>query len=550
MTRLTGGELVARSLAREGVEHMFCLHGGHIDPILRAAHEQGIRLVDTRHEEAAAHAASAYSLIKGKPGVVCVTAGPGVTNHVTGMANAFLAGSPVLSVCASSPLGEIDRGVEQDIDQLSILKPITKWARTAHSVERIPEYMAMAFRELHGGKPGPVFLQIPTDTLFEEIEESEVAFPERYRPEGRVLGDPGMIERAVDLLRKSERPLAVVGSGGCLARAGDELRQLVETLHIPLLSCNAGRGVLPDSHPLSFGSYLPISLSPAAIALNMADCVLVLGTRFNKFFAYGYLIGEDARVIQVDIDPTEIGRNRAVDLGIVGDVREVLHQMNSLATAKAAPAEWIQMLEGFQASRFEEMKPMLTSSNVPIHPFRLVYDFKQFLGEASIVVCDGGEISVTAGCVMGANGYGSLLGHSPLGDLGIGIPYGIGAKIACPERAVLVVSGDGSFGFNAMEFDTAVRNGIPFVTVVANDQAWGMCKHFQELKYGKGRYVATLLGATRYDRVVEALGGHGELVTEPGEIIPALDRAFQSGLPACVNVMTDPDYISEATAFE
>ena len=550
MARVTGGELVARSLVREGTEHMFCLHGGHIDPILRAAHEQGIRLVDTRHEEAAAHAANAYSFVKGKPGVVCVTAGPGVTNHVTGMANALLAGSPVLSVCGSRPLAEADRGVEQDIDQLGIMKPITKWARTAHTLERIPEYMAMAFRELHGGKPGPVFLEIPTDILFEEIEESEVSFPERYRPEGKVLGDPEMIERAVDLLSKAERPLVVVGSGGCLSRAGDELRRLVETLHIPVLSCNAGRGVLPDSHPLSFGSYLPISLSPAAVALNMADCVLVLGTRFNKFFAYGYLIGEDAKVVQVDIDPAEIGRNRPVDVGIVGDVKEVLRQINGLATANEGPSEWIEMLGDFQASRFDEMKPMLTSSEVPIHPFRLVYDIRQFLDEESIVICDGGEISVSAGCVMRANGYGSLLSHSPLGDLGIGVPYGIGAKVACPERPVLVVSGDGSFGFNAMEFDTAVRNKIPFVTVIANDQAWGMCKHFQELKYGKGQYIATLLGATRYDKVVEALGGYGELVTEPGEILPALERAFQSGLPACLNVMTDPDYISEATAFE
>jgi acetolactate synthase-1/2/3 large subunit len=224
--------------------------------------------------------------------------------------------------------------------------------------------------------------------------------------------------------------------------------------------------------------------------------------------------------------------------------------MNGLATSREGPAEWIQMLEGFRASRLEEMKPMLTSSEVPIHPFRLVYDIKQFLEEGSVVICDGGEISVTAGCVMGANGYGSLMSHSPLGDLGIGIPYGIGAKVACPEKPVLVVSGDGSFGFNAMEFDTAVRHGIPIVTVIANDQAWGMCKHFQELKYGKGQYVATLLGATRYDKVVEALGGHGELVTEPAEIIPALERAFTSGLPACVNVMTDPDYISDATAFE
>jgi acetolactate synthase-1/2/3 large subunit len=550
MASVTGGELVARCLVREGVGHMFCLHGGHIDPILRAAHELGIRLVDTRHEEAAAHAASAYSFVKGKPGVVCVTAGPGVTNHVTGMANAFLAGSPVLSVCASSPLGEADRGVEQDIDQLAIMKPITKWARTAHSLERIPEYMAMAFRELHGGKPGPVFLEIPMDILFEEIEESEVSFPERYRPEGKVFGDPALIEKAADLLSRAERPLVVVGTGGCLSRAGDALLRVVEKMHVPVLSCNAGRGVLPDAHPLSFGSYLPISLSPAAIALNMADCVLVLGTRFNKFFAYGYLIGEDAAVIQVDIDPTEIGRNRPVDVGIVGDIREVLCQMNGRVKGREEPAEWIQMLETFQVSRFEEMKPMLTSSNVPIHPLRLVYDIQQFLDEESIVICDGGEISVTAGCVMGANGYGSLLSHSPLGDLGIGIPYGIGAKAACPEKPVLVVSGDGSFGFNAMEFDTAVRNRIPFVAVIANDQAWGMCKHFQELKYGRGQHVATLLGNTRYDKVVEALGGYGELVTEPDEIIPALERAFQSGLPACLNVMTDPDYISEATAFE
>lgn len=550
MAHVTGGELVIKCMLAEEIEHLFCLHGAHVEPILRASHQNGIRLVDTRHEEAAAHAACAYSFVKGKPGVVCVTAGPGVTNHLTGIANASMAGSPVLSLCATSPLAENDRGVEQDLDQLSIMKPVTKWARTVHTLERIPEYMAMAFRELFSGKPGPVFLEIPSDILFSEIDEDEVPFPDRYRTGARPGGDPNRIDQALDLLTKSERPLIVAGSGACLSRAEEELLKLAESMNIPVLSCNAGRGVLPDTHPLSFGSYLPISLSPASIALTMADCVLVLGTRFNKFFAYGYLIGEEARVIQVDIDPAEIGRNRSVDIGIVGDVREVLCQMNSGSNGKEECTEWIQMLRDFQDTRFQEMEPMLKSPSVPIHPFRLVYDIRQFLDSDSIVICDGGEISVTASCVFQANGYGALLAHSPLGDLGIGIPYGMGAKVACPEKQVLVMSGDGSFGFNAMEFDTAVRNDLPFVTVVANDQAWGMCKHFQELKYGKGNTIATLLKPTRYDEVVKALGGYGELVTEPDKILPALERAFSSGLPACLNVMTDPEYISEATAFE
>lgn len=550
MAHVTGGELVIKCMLAEEIEHLFCLHGAHVEPILRASHQNGIRLVDTRHEEAAAHAACAYSFVKGKPGVVCVTAGPGVTNHLTGIANASMAGSPVLSLCATSPLAENDRGVEQDLDQLSIMKPVTKWARTVHTLERIPEYMAMAFRELFSGKPGPVFLEIPSDILFSEIDEDEVPFPDRYRTGARPGGDPNRIDQALDLLTKSERPLIVAGSGACLSRAEEELLKLAESMNIPVLSCNAGRGVLPDTHPLSFGSYLPISLSPASIALTMADCVLVLGTRFNKFFAYGYLIGEEARVIQVDIDPAEIGRNRSVDIGIVGDVREVLCQMNSGSNGKEECTEWIQMLRDFQDTRFQEMESMLKSPSVPIHPFRLVYDIRQFLDSDSIVICDGGEISVTASCVFQANGYGALLAHSPLGDLGIGIPYGMGAKVACPEKQVLVMSGDGSFGFNAMEFDTAVRNDLPFVTVVANDQAWGMCKHFQELKYGKGNTIATLLKPTRYDEVVKALGGYGELVTEPDKILPALERAFSSGLPACLNVMTDPEYISEATAFE
>ncbi len=550
MATVTGGELVVRCLKAEGIEHIFCLHGAHVEPILRASHEQGIRLVDTRHEEAAAHAACAYGFVKGKPGVVCVTAGPGVTNHLTGIANASMAGSPVFSLCATSPLAENDRGVEQDIDQLSIMRPVTKWARTAHVCNRIPEYMAMAFREIYSGKPLPIFLEIPSDILFEEVDESDVLFQERYRTEARVSGDPNLVDRALDMLGKSERPLVVAGSGACLSRAGEELVRFVDAMNIPALSCNAGRGVLPDSHPLSFGSYLPISLSPASVALSMADCVLVLGTRFNKFFAYGHLLSEDATVIQVDIDPAEVGRNRPVEVGIVGDIREVLKQMNSGSKGKDPCNEWLQMLRDFQDARFQEMEPMLKSTASPIHPFRLVYDIRTFLGSNAVAICDGGEISVTASCVFEANGYGSLLAHSPLGDLGMGIPYGIGAKAACPDKDVLVMSGDGSFGFNAMEIDTAVRNNLPIVTVVANDQAWGMCKHFQELKYGKGNYVATLLKPTRYDEVVRALGGYGEQVTRPEEILPALERAFASGLPACLNVMTDPDYISDATAFE
>jgi acetolactate synthase-1/2/3 large subunit len=549
MAMVDGGELVVRMLEREGVKQVYALQGGHIDAIMQACMDHGVKIYDTRHEQAAGHMADAYARLTGRPGVVVVTAGPGVTDVVTAVANAHLDAVPMVIIGGRHPLAQEEMMPLQELHGVALMQSITKCVRLVRDPKRIPDYMAMAFREATTGRPGPVFLEIPIDVLGAEVDDATVSFPQRYRPQQAPAPSPEAVEMALALLAQAKRPLIMAGRGVWLAGAAAELRQFAELTQLPVIANGMTRGALPeDEHPLSFGSFgtAGTTFLPAA---GGPDVVLLLGGRFGLFTGVpNSYVPAQASIIQVDVAAEEIGRFRDVQLGIVADCREALRAFVAAAQERTMEPkrEWLDALTRGQAafrSGFQQIA--MTSSEECIHPYRLAYEVNRYLGGDAIIVADGGEMAIWMELAVTPKRPGSYLFHGYLGCLGTGIPFGLAAKAAFPERRVAVVTGDGSVGLNFAEFDTAVRHNLPVVVVIGNDQAWGMCKHEQMLRYGgTERIVATELGPTRYEKAAEGFGVHAQFVERAGDIVPALERAFASGRPACINVMTDPGVIS------
>jgi acetolactate synthase-1/2/3 large subunit len=501
--------------------------------------DQGIRVVDVRHEQAAGHAAEGWSRITRRPGVAVVTAGPGVTDVVTAVANAYQNRSPLVLIGGAAPLAQSQMGGLQEMEQVDIMRPITKWAGTVYHTKRIPEYLQMCFRIAMSGRYGPCFLEMPADVLFGRVEEGETVIPESYRTEGRVQGDGRLVAQAADLLDKAERPVVMAGSQVYWSDAADGLRRLIERLGAPVYLNAMGRGSIRQDHPLFFSR-------TRRAALSEADVVLVIGTPLDFRLRFGRAFSDASKIIQVDVDPTEIGRNRPFDIGIEGDAGAVLEQM--LAELGDPPAAgrdggaWVRGLREKEDQVWEMRQQWLHSDAVPIHPLRLCQEMAAFVDDDTLVVGDGGDIVNLAAQVLPINHPGQWFDPGPMGTLGVGTGFSMAAKIAHPEKKVLMVNGDGTFGLNGFEFDTFVRHNLPVVSVVGNDRQWGQITVGQVQMYGRERAVASILGDNaRYDRVVEALGGHGEFVTEPAQLRPAIERAFASGKPACVNVITDPE---------
>lgn len=536
MGTATGAQLLVRMLKAEGVRHLFTLSGLHIAPIYAACIEEGIQLVDTRHEQAAAHAADATARLTRGIGVCAVTAGPGVTDALTGIANAYAANSPVLLLGGAAPSFNAGKGSLQEMEQVDLFTRITKWSDRIPSPDRVPTYLAKAFRTMLTGRPGPVFLEVPWDVLSNGVEESECPLPTAYRTRARQPGDPAFVERAAQMLSQAERPVIVAGSSVFWDEATAQLAALAERLGAPVYLNGAGRGCLPADHPHFF------SLTRKD-ALENADAVLIAGTPLDFRLGYGSGIGEGARIIQIDADASEIGRNRAVEIGIIGDSRSVLSQLSSAASGKPRTAQWLAALREKELAKAARQAAFETSDQVPIHHFRLARELDNVARAAgdSMFVADGGNWVAIAAKVIRLRKPGRWLDPGPLGCLGVGAPFAIAAKLLYPDRPVFVIQGDGSFGLNGMDFDTALRFKLPMVVVVGNDAAWGQIRLPQVQLFGPEKSPATTLAPTRYDKVVEALGGHGELVTEPSQIRAALERAAASGTVACVNVMLDPE---------
>ena len=532
-----GGWLVAQALKREGVEVVFTLSGGHIAGIYDGCVREGIRVVDTRHEQAAVHAAEGWAKCTRTPGVALLTAGPGVTDGVTGVANAYLANTPVLVIGGAAPLSLWGRGALQEMGQIDLLRPITKWARTVHETSRLGEYVAAAFRQMLTGKPGPVFLEMPMDVLNNLIDMDTVfdaGEPSGYRAGMRSAPDPQAVVKAAELLDKAQRPVIMAGSAVWWCDAAEPLRQLAERIQAPVFLNGAGRGCLPSTHPLFFSS-------ARRKALEGADTILAIGTRMDFRLNHGQppLIPAQASMIWLDLIGEDVGVNRGADAGLVGDVGLSMSQLTE-AVQQREGGEWLSYIRQEEQKSQQRDQAALNSDATPIHPMRLCREIRDFIDDETTVIGDGGDIVSYGGRVINVNRPGYWLDAGPMGCLGTGTGYAIAAQLARPGKRVLILHGDGAFGLNGMEFESMVRQKLPVVSIIGNDGAWGQIKHPQKSMVGHTT-AAELSQSTRYDKMVEALGGYGELVERPEDIRPALERAFASGLPACINVLIDPN---------
>jgi thiamine pyrophosphate-dependent acetolactate synthase large subunit-like protein len=524
-----GYELVARALQNEGADTMFFIMGGPMLGAQDTCRKLGMRVIDVRHEQAAAMMANAYARVTGKAGVCSTASGPAATNLLTGLAHALTDAAPVIALGGASPIHHFHTEAFQEVDQLSMMRPAVKWAGQAISPKRMPEYINIAYRQAMNGRMGPAYLDLPGDILYSQVNEDDVVWPEPAKARHRMPGDPGLVQEAINLLSRAEKPLIVSGTGVIWSQAWEEMEQFVNETGVPFFTTPQGRGVVPEDHPRCF-------LSARSLAFREADVVLFLATRFNYVISHGQAprFNPDAKVIQVNIDATEIGRGRPVDIGIVGDAKTVLKQMLELVAGKFEPKKdtpWIAALREQELKGQARIEPLLHSDEVPIHPLRLCKEVRDFLDRDAILVVDGQEILNYGRQSIPTYCPGHRLNSGSFGTMGVGVPFGVGAKVGKPDKQVLVLHGDGSFGMNAMEMDTAVRHNIPIVTVISLNGGWTADPD--------GTKVGRQLGYQRYEKMMDAFGGHGEYVEKPADIRPALERAFASGKAAIVNVKTD-----------
>ena len=537
MADLTGGHLVARTLARAGVGHIFTLCGGHILPIYDGCLNENVAVVDMRHEQAAAHAADAYARLTRNIGVAVVTAGPGVTDAVTGIANAYSARSPVLLIGGAAPLGLRGLGALQETEQVGLLRPITKGAWSVAETRQIPEVLTTAIRTALTGRPGPVFVEIPVDLLMTMVEDRLAPIPTQYVHRERQAGDPDAIARLAALLARAKRPVVMAGGGVYWDDAAKDLQGFAEGAGLPVFMNGAGRGCLPSDHPLAFSQ-------ARGMALGQADLVLVLGTPLDFRLGYGRppSFAEDAQVVMVDCDPTELGRNRPLALGLSGHIGLVLRQLgDALPSGLAARGtDWLAALRKKEAESQAKLLVERRSEDTPISHYRMAHEIAAVMDASTTVVGDGGDVVGCASKIVPLERPGQWLDPGPFGCLGVGPSFAIAAKLLRPADRVLLIAGDGAFGLNGMELETAVRFRLPMTVIVGNDGGWGQIRNPQLSFFGAERAVGTSLPYTRYDRMVEALGGKGIHVTDPGQIRPALERALGSGEVYCINVELDP----------
>jgi acetolactate synthase I/II/III large subunit len=550
MEQIIGGRLAAEALIERGAEYVFTLSGGHITPIHQFLEGSPVALFDTRHEQAAVFMAEAWARMTRKPAVAMVDAGPGFTNTLSGIANARLSNAPVVLIAGSVGLESTEKLDLNDLNQLPVIAPMVKRGWVCPVAERIPEFVDLAFRTAISGRPGPVYLELPCDILNAKVDPARVKRP-RSRVVSRPLDSDGARE-ILTMLQAARSPVIVAGSGVWYADAGEALRGFVERVGVPVFTGNSGRGAISDTHPLCFESSLAIRPGAAFFALASADLVLFLGSRLSLFYVFGDIFRKDAKFIQADIEAEEIGRNRSVDLGVVGDLRALLEELNRMidgqeigATLRDRFRGWIETVRKADADGKAPTRPLWESDAVPIHPLRLAREVDAFLDrDDDIVVADGGDTQVWMGMTRTVRKGGHYFDAGLYGCLAVGLPFANAAKLRHPGSRVLLITGDGSVGFNFMEFHTAIRKGLPIVAVIANDQSWGMIAHSQTLRLGHSIPDGTWLGRVEYHRLVEALGGFGVAVERPEEIRPALEAAFASGRTACVNVMVDPSVIS------
>jgi len=533
-----GGKLAARALKNAGVECIFTLSGGHIMPIYDGCLDEGIRIVDVRHEQATTHAADAWSRVNpGKIGVAVVTAGPGVTDAVTGVANAWRANSPILCIGGQGPFANLGRGSLQEMDHVSLMRPITKYSAACYDTERIPEYIERAIRAAISGIPGPAFLELPMDVLMNEANLERATFPPISTTPPLVGPQGAEVVKALSILAEAKRPMLMAGTSVKWSNAQPQLNAFLAKTNLPAYANGMGRGTVPRDSKHLFNR-------TRREALEAADVVVLAGTILDFRMAFGQNIPESAKIIQLDMDNMLISHNRASHAALVGNLAvsfdALMHEMDAQKIALDFSAYSAELRAKEDAYKAKEQAKQ-ASDAVPIEADRLCREIANYVEQFDdmIVIGDGGDIVASAAKVVPIPKNGFWMDPGPLGTLGVGMPFAIAAQIAHPNKKVLIIYGDGSFGLNGFEYDTAVRFNLPIVGIVGNDAAWGQMMRPQIAIYQ--RPVATLLNYTRYDKIVEAMGGHGEYVEQPNDIRPALERAFASGKPACINVKLHQD---------
>ena len=532
-----GGRLAAKALKQAGVECIFTLSGGHVMAIYDGCIDEGIEVIDVRHEQAAVHAADAWSRLNpGKIGCAVLTAGPGVTDGVTGVANAWRANSPILVIGGQGPFSNMRRGSLQEMDHVAVMKPISKWADTCYDTKRIPDYIEMGIRHAVSGNPGPAFLEIPMDVLSAEVEEKDVRFP-RIRTEPPSSIPPQVdVDSALAILAAAERPVMMVGTSAKWSNAAANIQKFIEHSHIPTFVNGMGRGIVKPGTPELLNRV-------RKEAIKQCDVFVCAGVLLDFRLGYGATIPPNAKIIQLDLENELIGTNRSADAAIVGNLASSFDAlMNSVGDKHLDFTAWRDSLIAREKELEEAFAAELNSDEVPIDPLRLCREIRDFVADKDVILIgDGGDIVAQASKVLPVPKENCWMDPGPLGTLGVGMPFALAAQLAKPEKRVLIIYGDGAFGLNGFEYDTAVRFNLPIVGIVGVDAAWGQMVRPQAEVYGPERVIATKLNYTRYDKIVEAMGGHGEYCEKPEEIGPALERAFASGKPALVNVVMRQD---------
>ncbi|SAL32001.1 sulfoacetaldehyde acetyltransferase [Caballeronia turbans] len=550
---ISGGHLVARALKNEGVDTIFTLCGGHIIDIYDGCVDEGIRIIDVRHEQVAAHAADGYARQTGKLGCVVTTAGPGCTNAVTAVATAFRSESPILHIGGQGALTQHKMGSLQDLPHVDMMAPITKFAATVPSTERVADMVSMAAREAFNGAPGPAYLEIPRDVLDREIDVSKAVIPQpgRYRASTKSVGDPQSIEQLADLLVNSERPAILFGQQVWTARGHEEAIALLRGLDVPGYFNGASRGLLPPGDPHHFDR-------TRSQAFAKADLIVIVGTPFDFRMGYGKRISRDLKLVQIDMDYRTVGKNRDIDLGLVGDPGAILGAVLQASTGRLkndkrqARQAWMRELAALEETATAKLMPLFTSDASPIHPYRVAHEINQFLSDDTIYIGDGGDVVTISAQAVRPRRPGQWMDPGALGSLGVGTGFAIAAGLANPEKEVLCYYGDGAFSMTSFDMETANRFGVPYIAVIGNNSAMNQIRYGQLAKYGEERgNVGNLLSDVPYGRFAEMLGGYGEEVREASKIAGALQRARESvaktGKSAVINIWVDPTVYAPGT---
>lgn len=544
---LSGGQIVAKMLKQEGIGHIFTISGGHIVDIYNGCLDEGIQIIDVRHEQVAAHAADAYARITGL-GCAVVTAGPGTTDAVTGMANAFRAESSMLLIGGNSALKQYKMGGLQELRHTEMMTPVSKFASMVMTTDRVAEMMAIAFREMYNGAPGPGYLEIPHDVMDGKVDASKVRYPVNFRVRGKhgaapeFIGDPNIVAQVADLLAKAERPVALFGTQARTCRAHEAIDRFARHFNIPIYVNGAARGTLPRSHPYNF-------MPTRSVAFNNADVILLAGTPLDFRMGYGRRLNPNAKIVILDMDYKNVGHNRDFDYGLVGNLRTIVDAMCEASKGDTSRKHdpFLKMLRDEEEKAEGKNDKIIAANEAPIHPVRLCHEINEFLLEDTVYIGDGGDVVTFSGSVVKPHKPGGWMDPGPLGTLGVGTGFAMASKLAQPERDVVVLFGDCSFTLTGFDFLTMAHRRLPFVGVIGNNSSWNQIRYGQERKYPGRGDVGNVVGDVRFDRLAEAMGGFGIRVTKPEEIRPALEKARDCGKPALVDVIINRDVYSSGT---